>query len=155
MQASFRVRKAEITNIMLMVVGLLVAGFMLVVTASEFGWNVKKDMETLARQNAKEIASEVSAISVAEQGVRFYEFGPDFTVRLEKNAVEVSYSDAKGKAFSYKFPHTAENVREASVSGAKRICISKALDGCVPSVTLCSENGPCCNLEKSTCFFAG
>lgn len=136
--------------------GLIVVALIFVATAKEILWEANRDMNTLSRQAAKELAGEVSALSATEQGVRFYEVRWEFSVDLEADKVSVSYTNEDKKTVSYSFPHTAGSiVIPASVGGPARLCISKKLDGCTPKVTLCKDTESCCSLSQSKCFFSG
>ena len=74
----------EIGNILLVIIGLIISLVMFVTVAGEFIWSAQRDVETIARQTAKSFASEVSAISVVGQGVRFFETSTSFTITLEE-----------------------------------------------------------------------
>lgn len=136
-------------------IGLIVVALIFVATGKEILWEANRDLDTLSRQAAKEIASEVSALSATEQGVRFYDMPWAFTVGLDSEKVSVSYTDDDKKAHSYAFPHTASVEGSATVTGPAKVCISKKFDGCASKITICKEGEACCSTSKSTCFFAG
>ncbi|MCK5334335.1 MAG: hypothetical protein KAJ24_07480, partial [Candidatus Aenigmarchaeota archaeon] len=115
-----------IGNFMVIIVGLVVAGFMIVMVSNEFLWSAQKDAETIARQAAKSFASEVSAISAVGQGVRFFETSESFIISLKEKEILVTYGSGD-EAYFFAYPHTATNVDPAVVGEVKTICISKKL----------------------------
>lgn len=150
-------RRGLAANAMIPVVGVVIALMMFLVLGSQAGLNTSKNIDTLTNQAAKEIASEVSAVSAVGQGVRYYATGESFRIELWGDYVSVNYTDTQGKkSYAYSFPHIAKGVKPAVISGTGKICISKKLSGCKPEVTICAyPDGACCTLSKSTCVFAG
>lgn len=152
----FRERAGAADNTIIMIVGILVVVIILLTVVAQAKWNETRDIDMFARNTAKNIASEVSAVSAIEQGVRFFKVSDLFTIGLDKESVSVTYLGEKG-AQVHTFPHLARDFVPGPVSldKVRTICISKKLETCVPVVTICEEGKECCNIRQTTCVFKG
>lgn len=128
-----------------------------VVTAKEVLFSEEKNMDTLIRQAAKEIASEISSLSVVGQGVRYYSLNWKAAVSLDADRITVTYVDDEGNVTEHTFSHTlpAKDISPAKVNSPAKICMSKKLAGCNATITICKEGDACCSVSPSTCTFAG
>lgn len=139
------------------VAGVVLCIILLLTLAAQAKWNERRDIDTMAKHTAKEIASEVSAVSSVSSGVRFYRVSDMFSVSLESGFVSVSYQGEKGFVV-HKAPHVAGDiVRPASLGRVKKICISKAIEDCTPRLTICESGKSCCTLPppQEACILHG